>query len=56
MTGLHASLALMLESAGYLDEAITHYELFLQSAPAEAQHGIEVIRQRLAKLKERRKT
>lgn len=56
MTGLHASLALMLESAGHLDEAITHYELFLQSAPAEAQHGIEVIRQRLAKLKERRKT
>jgi tetratricopeptide (TPR) repeat protein len=55
MTGLHASLALMLESAGRIDEAITHYELFLQSAPAEAQHGVEVIRQRLAALKERRK-
>jgi len=55
MTGLHASLALMLESAGRIDEAITHYELFLQSAPAEAQHGIEEIKQRLARLKERRK-
>ena len=55
MTGLHASLALMLEASGQIDEAITHYELYLQSAPAEAQHGIEVIRQRLAKLKERRK-
>jgi tetratricopeptide (TPR) repeat protein len=55
MTGLHASLALMLESAGLIDEAITHYELFLQSAPAEAQHGIEEIKQRLAKLKERTK-
>jgi tetratricopeptide (TPR) repeat protein len=55
MTGLHASLALMLEASGHIDEAITHYELYLQSAPAEAQHGIEVIRQRLANLKERRK-
>ena len=55
LTGLHASLALMLEEAGLIDEAIVHYELYLQSAPAEAQHGIEVIRLRLATLKERRK-
>ena len=55
MTGLHASLALMLEASGQIDEAITHYELYLRSAPAEAQHGIEVIQERLAKLKERRK-
>lgn len=55
MTGLHASLALMLEASGQIDEAITHYELYLRSAPAEAQHGIEVIQQRLANLKERRK-
>jgi len=55
MTGLHASLALMLEASGQIDEAITHYELYLRSAPAEAQHGIEVIQERLAKLKERRR-
>ena len=51
----HAGLGLALEATGHLEEAVAHYELYLQSAPATGDHGVEAIRQRLAKLKERQK-
>ena len=51
----HAGLGLALEGAGRVDEAIVQYEQYLQSAPAPDDHSADAIRQRLAKLKERRK-
>jgi Flp pilus assembly protein TadD len=51
----HAGLGLALEGAGRVDEAIVQYERYLQSAPATDDHSADAIRQRLAKLKERRK-
>ena len=50
----HAGLGLALEAVGRLDEAASHYELYLQSAPASGDHEAEAIKQRLARLKERR--
>jgi tetratricopeptide (TPR) repeat protein len=51
----HAGLGLVLEATGRLDEAAAHYELYLRSAPATEDHGLEAIKQRLAKLRDRRK-
>ncbi len=51
----HAGIGLALEAIGRLDEAAAHYELYLQSAPAIEDHGVEAIKQKLAKLKDRRK-
>ncbi len=49
-----AGLGLAMEGAGRVDEAIAHYERYLKSAQAD-EHGIAEIKQRLTKLKERRK-
>ena len=46
-------MGLALEAAGRVDEAIAQYELYLQSATDD--HSADAIKQRLAKLKERRK-
>ena len=54
-TDAHAGLGLAFEASGRVDEAVIQYERYLQSAPASDDHGVEAIRQRLAKLKERRK-
>ena len=54
-TQAHAGLGLALEASGRVDEAVTQYERFLQSAPATDDHGVAAVKQRLAKLKERRK-
>jgi Flp pilus assembly protein TadD len=54
-TDARAGLGLALEGAGRVDEAIAQYELYLQSAPATDEHSADAIKQRLAKLKERRK-
>lgn len=54
-TEAHAGMGLALEAAGRVDEAIAQYELYLQSAPATDEHSAEAIKQRLAKLKERRR-
>jgi len=51
----HAGIGLALEATGRLDEAAAHYELYLQSAPAPDDHGVEAIKQKLARLKDRRK-
>lgn len=50
-----AGLGLAYEAAGRVDEAVTQYERYLQSVPATDDHGVAAIKQRLAKLKERRK-
>jgi len=52
-TDAYAGLGLALEGAGRVDEAIAQYELYLQSANDD--HIADAIKQRLAKLKERRK-
>lgn len=52
-TEAHAGMGLALEAAGRVDEAIVQYELYLQSATDD--HSADAIKQRLAKLKERRK-
>jgi tetratricopeptide (TPR) repeat protein len=49
----HAGLGLALEGAGRLDEAAAHYELYLRAVPAGEDHGVEAVRLKLAKLKER---
>ena len=54
-TEAHASMGLALEGAGRVDEAIAQYELYLQSSPAADEHSADAVKQRLAKLKERRK-
>jgi tetratricopeptide (TPR) repeat protein len=54
-TEAYAGLGLAYEASGRVDEAVTQYERFLQSAPATDDHGVDAIKQRLAKLKERRK-
>ncbi|TAL12465.1 MAG: tetratricopeptide repeat protein [Nitrospirae bacterium] len=54
-TEAHAGLGLAYEASGRVDEAVAQYERYLQSAPATDDHGVDAIRQRLAKLKERRK-
>ena len=51
----HAGLGLALEGSGRVDEAIAQYELYLQSASEADDHSVDAIKQRLAKLKERRK-
>jgi tetratricopeptide (TPR) repeat protein len=51
----YAGLGLALEAAGRLDEAVAQYERYLRSVPPAADHGTEAIRNRLAKLKERRR-
>jgi tetratricopeptide (TPR) repeat protein len=51
----HAGLGLALEGAGRVDEAIAQYELYLQASPATDDHSVDAIKQRLTKLKERRK-
>jgi len=54
-TEAHAGLGLAYEASGRVDEAVTEYERYLQSAPTADDHGVEAIRHRLAKLKERRR-
>lgn len=54
-TEAYAGLGLAYEASGRVDEAVAQYERYLQSAPATDDHGVDAIRQRLAKLKERRK-
>jgi len=54
-TEAYAGLGLAYEASGRVDEAVTQYERYLQSAPATDDHGVDAIRQRLAKLKERRR-
>lgn len=54
-TEAYAGLGLAYEASGRVDEAVTQYERYLQSAPATGDHGVDAIRQRLAKLKERRR-
>jgi tetratricopeptide (TPR) repeat protein len=49
----HAGLGLALEGAGRLDEAAAHYELYLRAVPSGEDHGVEAVRLKLAKLKER---
>jgi tetratricopeptide (TPR) repeat protein len=51
----YAGLGLAYEASGRVDEAMAQYERYLQSAPAADDHGVDAIRQRLAKLKERRR-
>jgi tetratricopeptide (TPR) repeat protein len=51
----HAGLGLALEGAGRVDDAIAQYELYLHSASGADEHSVDAIKQRLAKLKERRK-
>lgn len=54
-TEAYAGLGLAYEASGRVDEAVTQYERYLQSAPATDDHGVDAIRQRLAKLKARRR-
>ena len=54
-TEAYAGLGLAYEASGRVDEAVTQYERYLQSAPATDDHGVDAIRQRLVKLKERRR-
>ncbi len=54
-TEAFAGLGLAYEAAGRVDEAVLQYERYLQSASAPNDHSVSEIRQRLAKLKERRK-
>jgi tetratricopeptide (TPR) repeat protein len=54
-TEAYAGLGLAYEASGRVDEAVVQYERFLDAVPATDDHGVEAIRQRLAKLKERRK-
>jgi tetratricopeptide (TPR) repeat protein len=54
-TEAYAGLGLAYEASGRVDEAVMQYERFLQAMPATEDHGVAAIRQRLAKLKERRK-
>jgi tetratricopeptide (TPR) repeat protein len=49
----HAGLALALEATGRLDEALSQFEAALRLAPSSTDHGIEALKQRLAKLKDR---
>lgn len=51
----YAGLGLALEGAGRVDEAVVQYEQYLRSVPPTDDHGIEAVRSRLAKLKERRR-
>lgn len=54
-TEAYAGIGLALEAAGRVDEAITHYEQYFQAAPPADEHSADAIKQRLARLKERRK-
>jgi len=54
-TEAFAGLGLAYEAAGHVDDAITQYELYLQSGSGADEHSVDAIKQRLAKLKERRK-
>ena len=54
-TEAYAGLGLAYEASGRVDEAVTQYERYLQSEPATDDHGVDAIKQRLVKLKERRR-
>ena len=51
----YAGMGLAFEGAGRADDAVTQYEQYLRAAPSAGGHGAEAIKQRLAKLKERRR-